>query len=194
MQLLHRLGIVFLLLLPAAHARPIKWIISEHSSLCVNGSTNINKFACDIPEYGHTDTLTLKSHDQGITLSGDVALKVRSFDCHNTMMTKDLRKTLKEPQFPVLHIRFLSLSILPDPSVQPQSLAGMVDIELAGVTKRCEISYQLSTDDQKVIHLTGTRGVNFSDFGLRPPTKLGGMIRTKDELVVTFQLKMTVIN
>jgi hypothetical protein len=49
-------------------------------------------------------------------------------------------------------------------------------------------------DAQKVIHLLGVRDLNFSDFNLIPPRKLGGMIRTDDKLRVTFQLKMKAIN
>ncbi|MGZ3872134.1 MAG: YceI family protein [Mucilaginibacter sp.] len=172
-----------------------KWVISENSSLCVNGSTNINKFACDIPAYDQTDTLTLKvKTDKEIILSGNVGLKVQSFDCHNSMMTKDLRKTLKEPRYPLLHIGFLSLSKLPSLDARPEPITGMVDIEIAGIHKRFEVNYQISQDAQKVIHLLGSRDVNFSDFNLIPPRKLGGMIKTNDKLTVTFHLKMTALN
>src|ERR1700712_2428451 len=90
------------------HAVPIgvtkRWVISENSSLCVNGSTNINKFACDIPTYDQTDTLTVIKGKGGkeVVLSGTIGLKVQSFDCHNSIMTRDLRKTLKEKEFPRL--------------------------------------------------------------------------------------------
>jgi hypothetical protein len=90
-----------------------RWVISENSNLSVNGTTNINKFACDIPAYGQTDTITLAKGKNDIVLSGNIGLKIQSFDCHNSMMTHDLRKTLKESVYPLLHINFLSLSNLP---------------------------------------------------------------------------------
>jgi len=168
-----------------------KWVISENSNLCVNGTTNINKFACDIPAYDQTDTLYLKTKsDKEITLSGNMGLKVQSFDCHNSIMTHDLRKTLKESQFPLLHISFLTLSKLPLLTSQPEPVTGMVEIEIAGVRKRFEVSYQISQDAQKTIHLLGSRDVNFSDFNLIPPRKLGGMIQTNDKLNVAFHLKI----
>jgi hypothetical protein len=168
-----------------------KWVISENSNLCVNGTTNINKFACEIPAYDQTDTLYLKTKsDKEITLSGNMGLKVQSFDCHNSIMTHDLRKTLKEPQFPLLHINFLTLSKLPLLTPQSEPITGMVEIEIAGVRKRFEVSYQISQDAQKTIHLLGSRDVNFSDFNLIPPRKLGGMIQTNDKLNVAFHLKI----
>jgi hypothetical protein len=167
-----------------------RWVINENSSLCVNGTTNINKFACEILSYGKTDTLTVGKNNKEIVLSGSMGLDVKSFDCHNSIMTHDLRKTLKESQFPILHIRFLSLSKMPELSAHPEFITGMVEIEIAGVNKRFDVKYQITQDDQKVIHLLGARDINFSDFNLIPPRKLGGMIKTNDKLSVSFQLNM----
>lgn len=172
-----------------------KWVVNENSSLSVNGSTNINKFSCVIPAYGQVDTISLnQSKDaKGIVLSGSIDLKVNSFDCHNSGMTKQLQKTLNEKQFPLLHIRFLSLDRLPVITAKPQLITGIVDIEIAGVSKRFEINYQISQDAEKGIDLLGSRDLNFSDFKLIPPRKLGGMIKTKDQLTVAFNLNIKTI-
>jgi hypothetical protein len=171
---------------------PKKWVIGENSNLCVNGSTNINKFSCEILGYDKTDTLTLSrsKSDMEVVLKGSISLNIRSFDCHNSIMTSDLRKTLKEKQFPMLHISFLSLNKLPDITKEPELITGLVDIEIAGISKRFEVNYQITRDAQKVIHLLGSRDINFSDFNLIPPRKLGGMIKTKDKLSVDFHLNM----
>ena len=169
-----------------------KWIISKNSSLSVNGSTNVNKFSCVIPTYDQVDTLTLSKNKTNteVILSGTIGLNISSFDCHNSGMTKQLRKTLNEKQFPVLRIKFLSLNKIPVLTTNPQSITGLVEIEIAGVGKRFEVNYQITKNDQKNIHLLGTREINFSDFNLIPPRKLGGMIKTKDQLSVDFQLNM----
>jgi len=169
-----------------------KWIVNENSNLRVNGSTNINSFSCEIPAYNHTDTLVVyrTKNANNTVLTGCISLNVQSFDCKNAIMTHDLRKTLKAEQFPLLHIYFLSLDKLPDPNLHPESITGLVDIEIAGVRKRFEVNYQITQDLQKVIHLLGSRDVNFSDFHLIPPRKLGGMIQTKDKLSVDFHLRI----
>ncbi|MES2276255.1 MAG: YceI family protein [Bacteroidota bacterium] len=184
------LWISLLLLLPVIKE---KWVISESSSLAVNGSTNINKFSCEIPGYDQADTLTVTKNGKDIALSGNIRLSVQSFDCHNTMMTRDLRKTLKEKEYPKLNIQFLSLSEIPELSAKIQTITGLVNIQLAGTTKQFEINYQISTDAAKGIHLIGSKNINFSDFNLVPPRKLGGMIKTNDRLAVTFHLKIKTI-
>ena len=171
-----------------------KWLVSESSNLCVNGTTNINKFSCEIAAYDHIDTLTVSKGEKEIVLSGTISLNVKGFDCHNSMMTADLRKTLKEKQFPQLHITFLSLSTLPELNAQPAFITGMVNIEIAGISKRFGVNYQITEDAQKIIHLGGSRDINFSDFNLIPPRKLGGMIKTRDKLSVEFHLNIKTIN
>jgi len=170
-----------------------KWLISESSSLSVNGSTNINKFSCDIPNCDQADTLTVWKRDKGIMLTGCINPAVLSFDCHKAMMTHDLRKTLKAKRYPRLHIKFLTLSNLPQLSNKPVAVTGQVEIEIAGVKKLYTVNYQISTDTDRIIHLLGSRDLHFSDFNLVPPRKLGGMIETKDLLRVEFQLKMKAI-
>ena len=48
-------------------------------------------------------------------------------------------------------------------------------------------------DNLKVIHLIGDRSVNFSDFNITPPRKLGGIIKANDRLDVEFGLDLTQI-
>src|ERR1700712_526237 len=169
-----------------------KWLISETSSMSVKGSTNVNKFTCDIPNCA-PDTLTIWKSDKGIKMSGSINPAVLSFDCHKAMMTRDLRKTLKAKKYPKVHIRFISLSQLPELSAKPAAVNGLVEIEIAGIKKLYEIDYSISEDTDKMIHLLGSRDLNFSDFELVPPKKLGGMIRAKDQLIVAFNLNMKTI-
>jgi hypothetical protein len=174
-------------------AKVKRWIVNQASSLSVNGSTNVNKFSCVIPSYDQADTLSLSKKDKEIILTGNIRLNVNSFDCHNSGMTKQLRKTLKGEQFPMLYINFLSLNNLPELNKSPALITGLVIIEIAGVSKHFKVDYQITQDAQKGIRLLGSRDVNFSDFNLVPPRKLGGMIKTNDKLSVVFDLNIKAI-
>ena len=66
----------------------------------------------------------------------------------------------------------------------------MVDISLAGIVKRYDISYLFTVDNSSIVHLKGDRAVTFTDFNLSPPSKLGGVIKAKDELLVEFKLNL----
>jgi hypothetical protein len=174
----------------------VKWVISSSCSLKVAGSTNVNKFTCVIADYSKPDTLVCYRNTSGnaLKLSGRLQLEVQDFDCHNVIMTKDLRKTLKAKDFPLLTIRFISLNRYPDLNKKSDEIKGIVLIGLAGVTKQFEVDYKFIPGDAGSLILIGSRAINFSDFNIVPPRKIGGMIQTNNELNVEFNLRMRILD
>ncbi|WP_167516883.1 YceI family protein [Hydrotalea flava] len=174
-----------------------KWLVLRGSSLVVNGSTNINKFSCRIPEYINNDTLYFYRNslkNESCILKGNLILQVTDFDCHNAMMSSDLCKTLQAKKYPALIIQFLSINTIPDVKSGKGWIKGDVSIEMAGVKKVFEVNYQYAFITPTLLYMIGTRPVNFSDFNLEPPRKLGGMIRTNEKLDVAFTLKMELMH
>ncbi|MEP6750483.1 MAG: YceI family protein [Bacteroidota bacterium] len=177
-------------------ASAIKWLILKECMVRVNGTTNINKFACTVAGYSNSDTVTCstgKTSSGSIDMSGDVALHVFNFDCVNTMMTKDLRKTLKEKEYPLFFIHFISMERYPRLKPSAECITGLVSIELAGVKKLFTINYTISMDEKGIIGLSGMQTIHFSDFNLMAPRKLGGMIKTSDKLEVEFLVHCRII-
>jgi len=169
----------------------IKWAVQKTSSLKIEGSSNVNQFACDVIGYYQTDTIcfTADQANKVIPLKGSLTIDVASFDCHNRMLTKDLRRTLKSTEHPMLYVRFITLERIPLFQNNKDNLKGIVEIELAGVAKRFEINYVLEKTGGAVI-LNGGRSFCFSDFMLTPPKKLGGAVRVKDNFNVQFHLNL----
>jgi hypothetical protein len=122
-------------------------------------------------------------------MNGKLNLEIEAFDCHNRMMTSDLRKTLKSKLYPILQVKFVSINSFPD-FRNPTKITGLVDISLAGVNKRFEINYIFTGDEKQDVHLKGDQKIHFSDFKLIPPSKLGGVIKANDELLVEFKLHL----
>lgn len=168
------------------------WVVMQGSSLSVNGTTNINSFQCDINNYNLPDTISLLkgfSKGQLLPMNGKLNLEIEAFDCHNRMMTADLRKTLKAKVYPILAVKFVSINSFPD-FKNPSKITGVVDISLSGVSKRFEINYLFTGDEKQEVHLKGNQKIHFSDFNLIPPSKLGGVIKANDELLVEFKLNL----
>jgi len=190
--------ISLLWLFPASHSgdgdagrNDIKWVIQKTSNLNIAGHTNVNSFACAVNQYTRPDTITCVYNSErstGVTLKGSLLIDVNAFDCSNRPMTSELKKTLKQPQYPYLKITFVNLEKMPCPQARNESLKGCVNIEMAGVCKSFEINYELLTKSDACIELIGCRTFCFSDFGLEPPKKMGGIIRVKNELDVQFHL------
>ena len=179
-----------LLLLLLAPSSNVKWVVLKGSSLRVNGTTNVNKFSCLVKDYANPDTLVFY---QNQTMSGSVSLPVLSFDCMSAPMTEGLRKALNVKTFPRLNISFVSLNKYPALKSTEEVVSGTVYIELAGKSRKINVNYTIFMDDHQVIHLIGKQTITFTAFGLTPPRKLGGMIKTDDQLDVEFHLNFKAI-
>ena len=166
-----------------------KWIIDSDSRLLIYGFTNVNNFTCAISCYNNFDTLEYVNNPKACELifeRNKMSIPVRNFDCGNNMITKDFWQTLKADKYPNLDIRFISL----DKIDNNNRVAGTVEIQLAGVSKRYKIVYAANTTDGSLIQLAGKQNVCFSDFDLKAPQKLMGLIQVKENLEVEFQLSL----
>jgi hypothetical protein len=169
----------------------IKWAVQKTSTIRIAGSTNINNFGCDITGYYQPDTIYCSEENaisKLVILNGDLQVDILKFDCHNRMLTGDLRKTLKADEYPTLIIRFLSLERAPVIHDSKDFLRGWVEVELAGSTQRFEVDYSFIKAMSSSIQLNGNRSFSFADFKLIPPKKFGGLIKVKDRFIVNFNL------
>jgi len=112
-------------------------------------------------------------------------MPIENFDCQNRILNKDLRKTLKAEEYPTMTIHFVDLERIPN--TDGDYLKGTVQIELAGKRKQFVIPYTIKKTD-KTTKLEGSRAFTFGDFDLVPPSKIGGMIKVKDDFNVNFTL------
>ncbi|MEO8413998.1 MAG: hypothetical protein ABI472_10075 [Ginsengibacter sp.] len=166
-----------------------KWLIEKSSNLSIQGKSNVADFRCDIVEYLRPDTLQIYKDDEQerfFRVKGGLTINVNCFDCHQKYITGDLRKALKADEIPLLKIELLSLGNFGNTA--NKNITGVVTITLAGVIKKMEVNYIVQTGNDGTLHLTGSRQVLFSDFGLTPPHKLAGLIKVEEQIEVRFQL------
>ena len=127
-------------------------------------------------------------------MNGYMALPVFNFDCINKVMTKDLRKTLKEKEHPTFFIHFISMDRYPLLQSTEECVNGEVTIELAGLKKQMAVIYRISMNNQGTLEIKGEQSIYFSDFNMAAPRKMGGIIRANNKLNVEFTIHCRVID
>jgi len=166
-------------------------IVQPASKMSIDGKTNVNDFTCAIAKYSGTDTLVL--HEGGrntrpVFVKGSVGLDASTFDCGMAIMTSDFRKTIKSDKFPAIVIDFISFERTPSYAQKEENFKGILKISLAGVTKLFEVDCSIEAKESGMIHLKGGRNFTFADFGLKPPSRMMGSIKVKEDLTVKFHL------
>jgi len=171
-------GLVLSFLLGSA--KPISLLIDPNTIIIdkleieILGNSTVGKYTCS-NSLSYRDTIFLNSNFKN-SLKSEIPMS--NFDCGNRIMNKDLKTTVKTATF-------------------PKSTVTITNIKSFGTNYKCNLNFRITDKTlsfQNMIlkntkeSLEGSVSVNFSDIDLEPPTKMGGIIKVKDEFVIHFNL------
>jgi len=165
--------------------------IQNESYLTLVGSTNIASFL--LIQKG--DKITSKKFIIPVSLikgqinfgQNQLALAVQNFSSDNPIAYHDFMQLLKVKQFPQLFVQLQNMSLLPNKNKAETALNGSagITITITGVTKNYDIPFSSSRVGD-LITVEGTHKFSIRDFGLVPPTKLMGLVRTSEIVDIKF--------
>ncbi|WP_348822716.1 YceI family protein [Flavobacterium aestuarii] len=159
---------------PISASADTNTIIINQIKIEILGNSTVGKYKCNCP---HTfrDTIYLNSSTKN-SLKSEIATD--NFDCGNRIMNKDLKTTIKVTKF-------------------PKSTVTITNIKPSGADFKCSLNLKITDKTLSYSNLAlrnskdfleGTVNVKFSDLALEPPTKMGGVIKVKNEFVIHFLL------
>lgn len=182
--------ILLLTLQTKAQERTFYLTIQPSSSLSVNGKTNVSKYTCTIARYTGSDTLVMKGErGKGVIFTkGAVKLTATEFDCNMNVITKDFQKTINAEEFPHIVINFISFGQEPTFQATEEKFKGKITLSLAGKSKPVDLRCAIKKDEKGDFHLTGHKDFTFSDFELKPPSKMLGAVKVQEKITVNFHL------
>lgn len=172
--------------------------ILPESSLVIYGTSNVNEFSCSCEQsWGsypvryetNTDRTVWSFHDVGLDIL------VKSLDCGNRQMSKDLAETLKADRHP--HIRFNILEaiqkdkcrILPKQECLTNDIN--VEVEIAGVTKVVRLEVDCYFIDENTYHFSAFHSLDMRDFNIVPPKVLLGLIQVNKNILLDIDLRVS---
>ena len=167
-------------------------VILESAALTIVGSTNVNKFTCELFKHHLNDTLKYVSGttDEAAIFNGLVLkFNVSDFACTNNMMTKDFKELLKEDAFPYILMNINEVTVhTTSESTESKTVSANIVLHIAGVAKREYIDEAHIKSSDQGLRLSGSHNFLMSTFKIEPPTKLFGTIRTEDAIEILFSI------
>lgn len=173
-----------------------KLIIKEETRLVLSGSTNVNKFSCDVFQQESNDTLQaiLRNIDNIILFNnGVIKFNVNKINCGNKKIDKDLQKALKSKEFPFITFNLIDISI-PENEVNTKPIVANITIIVAGVTKSHSVEFERVSSDNRIIVFEGEKIIDINSFDIIPPTTLMDLIQVKEFINIKFLLEMALLN
>ena len=114
-----------------------------------------------------------------------IVVPVKEFRCNNEIALQDFQSLLKADKYPNLTI-VIPQSILNQFRPGQQVTVHNILVNIAGVTKKYDITCSVENPDSKGYILVGSIKVRLTDLSIDPPVKYFGLVKIKDEVIVKF--------
>jgi hypothetical protein len=170
-----------------------RFVIHPSSSVTINGKTNVNKYNCQTPDYKAADTLLIHAEvGKGARfIKGLARLDAKGFECNMDVITKDFADIIEADKYPYIKIDFISFEREPKFQETEEKFKGDLTITLGNAAVRRQVRCSIVKDENDRIHLQGRHNFTFSDFKLKAPTKMMGLVKVEEKITVTFHLVLT---
>lgn len=164
----------------------IENIDSQLVEMTITGETNINRvnFYLNNPQKKNSF-----SHVSGEVNAHSLTfnIPVNSLECHNKLMLNDFRKMLKADEYPVVTIG-IDTPEFEEILTQNESSSIPMEVTLSGITQKLYSSYSIQTTSPDLQTLTGNVTIRLSDFSMKPPQKMMGLVKLSDEIIINFKI------
>jgi len=150
------------------------FLILAQKKIIVTGFTSIGSFHCHCI-LKNKDTLFLndqKTHFYSVA--------VKAFNCGNFLLNRDFQKTLNEEKHPFVFIH------LGEFKRKQNTYTYTLNVNIAGKQK----TFANLTFSSNGKQLDSQIELNFSDFKLKPPNKLGNAIKVKDKITLRLHFEI----
>ena len=118
----------------------------------------------------------------------EVSIPVAAMQSGKSGLDKNMRSALKADQFPniTFHLENYSIGNAGDSLV----IDAHGTLTVAGVAKPIDLRAGVTRTD-KVLRVRGTKELLMTQFGVKPPTMMMGTVKTSDQVVIRFDLRLT---
>jgi hypothetical protein len=152
--------------------------------LQINGESNVNQFS-----------LTYQASEDRINQNGngretiEISIPIKEFRTSNPMMYQDFLELMQEDKHPRIRVTF-SRDQLDYWLNQDRSTCPEISITIAGITRKYRIDCSIAQCSDNIV-LKGEEVILLSDFRLKPPEKLMGLVKVNNEISVDFGFIVT---
>jgi polyisoprenoid-binding protein YceI len=160
--------------------------VRPESRVTLAGSSNVNRWACRTAQF---TTAANEQITKVLIPATDVVVNipVRSLDCGHGRMNADLYEALRADLFPSIRFTLASYEMGETTTDGTITATATGDLTVAGQARRVTIPISVRR------HAAGVRGtatlsLRMTDFDVKPPVALLGLIRARNEIQVSFDV------
>lgn len=175
----------------------VKYQIEATSKLFMSISTNINSFNCSCDDKFSTTNYTTEIDAKSIPINFSTTalrINVKSLNCKNPVLNKDLYKTLQAEKYPT--ILFELRSVIPNHIENTLKFDKEYDfvaqsvITIAGKPKTQFIKVTFIKTSNNTLRIKAKKELSMTEYGLKPQSPVS-FIKINDTVIVHLDLYIT---
>jgi polyisoprenoid-binding protein YceI len=168
--------------------------IGHGSQVWIEGSSNVADWRCKASAFdARVEFQPAANRDEGIaaTLRAiDVSVAVRDLKCGNRKMEHDLYAALRAND-PAKQAFILGRFDVIADSTTGTDLATRGPLVVAGIERTVNVPVTTMREPDGAIRARGAVTMLMTDFGIKPPVGLFGLIRSRNQITVRFDLVLS---
>ncbi|HKJ33454.1 MAG TPA: YceI family protein [Balneolales bacterium] len=201
-KILISLFIVLAVVLPTltCNAQPIqngRYYVQDGSKIWIDGKTTVNNFSCSSKNVNGYGVLVDTAQSMRTSLPTTyhktkvhVTLPVNTMDCGKKRMNKDMYHAMKAQKYPSIKYDLLNVKNFTksDTSSKWFTVNTTGQLTIAGKSRVIHMTVDGHMLPDGRFHVEGQKNLDMTSFGIDPPSPFWGLIKTKDEITVHFDL------
>ncbi len=199
------LPVLLVLFLPAllswqpANLIKASYTIEAGSRLYLEGSSNVTPFKCECEHQFQPLRYELESFDGGKYARFNrttLALPIRSLDCGNKGINKDMAEALRAQQYPNILMDLHKATQEAGNHLQDGDgwvpIQAAVSLSIGGKSRQADMQVRGRRLGNGRYQFTGRHALKMSDFGIDPPRPMMGLIKVRDGITIHLDLVVRV--
>lgn len=165
-------------------AAPRNLTLGKDSRLWLEGTSSVKSYKCaaskvDVNAFGEPTARPTE-----IVKSASLTVAVAQLDCGNKTMNEHMRKALKADKNPQISWKMTSYDV--------QGASVTVDGKLTIAGKENAIQLKgTGTADNGVIRFKGSKQLNMTEYGVKPPSLMMGTMKVRDPVTISFDMVLS---
>ena len=163
-------------------------------ALTIEGTSTVRSWSCATTAYSVT-TDPAEGYEDAV-LRGDPAVDsvtvrfaVGEIDCGNDTMEEHLRRALKAGDYPEVVFRLSRYAIENAPAAAVARSEG--ELTIAGETRSIQVDVTVRRGEDGKLHVEGEQEILMTDYAVKPPSLMLGVLKVAPEVTVKFHLPLT---
>lgn len=165
-----------------AQVTPLNLSLAKESRLWIEGTSTVRSFTCTATKVDANVVAEAGAASNALVQSALLVVPVASLDCRNKTMNEHMRKALKSGENPQISWR------MDDYKVDGTNVVITGRLTIAGKENTIELRGTGTAEASGTVRLKGSKEFRMSEYGIKPPSLMLGIMKVRDPVKVSFDL------